>query len=794
MLYDVVVPAPVPRLTYRVPEALAALVVPGRRVLVPLGSRRLTGVAVGPSPESADGAGAREILRVLDDGPLVTPDVLALTLWAADYYLCPPGLAVRAALPPGIEVAEQRALRLTEAGHLALGGGTVPASVRRELAAVEAGVAISLPVNKRLVAGGLAEEVAIAISPRVNSPTVEFAGPAPDAASRVAELSRTPAQARVLEWLLARGRSPVEELAAAFPHARAALKKLTARGFASIESAPAGPLREASPWDTARRHALNPHQQAALTAIAGALGAFTPFLLHGVTGSGKTEVYLGAIEATLARGLCALTLVPEIALTPQLAGRFRARFGDEVAVLHSGLTPSERLGEWRRVSSGRARVVVGARSAVFAPIAKLGLVVVDEEHEPSFKQEEAPRYNGRDLAVKRASLCGAVVVLGSATPALETLHNARAGRYRLLRLPERVDGRGLPAVLLVSLAGMKRVREPEAKTGLFTQELGSALNDTLARGEQSILFLNRRGHSTFVLCFSCGAAVRCPQCDLSLTHHEGARKLVCHTCGHTQPTPTACPACASTEVALLGAGTEKVEQEVRALFPSARVLRLDRDTASARGATASVLAAFARREADILIGTQMIAKGHDFPGVTLVGILCADAALNIPDFRAAERCFQLVAQVSGRAGRGEAPGSVVLQAFDVTSPAVRCAEHHDYDTFANTELADREALRYPPFARLCLLRFEGESASATEAVARRLASAASRAALARGGDVEVLGPAPAAVARLRNRYRWQALLKARSHGPLAEVARAVLSEKVAGDVRVVADIDPASLL
>ncbi len=793
--YEVAVPAPLAgALTYAVPDALVDAVVPGRRVLVPLGSRRLTGVAVRPAADDASTENAREILRALDDGPLLPSDVLALVLFAADYYLCPLGLAVRAALPPGIDVTETRALALTDLGRAALEGNTLPASQRRVLGAIASGVGVSSRVQDEFLAASLAIEVTEEQTPRTQAPSVEIAQVLPGAESRLAEISRSLAQKRLLEYLIGRGAVPLEEIVAAFPTARALLKKLAARDLVSLSEIAAGPaVIGAGPWDAKKAPDPNADQRAAVEAIAASLGSYAPFLLHGVTGSGKTEVYLRAIAEARARKLGAVVLVPEIALTPQLAGRFRARFGDDVAVLHSGLSPSERLGEWRRVRAGDAGIVVGARSAIFAPVQNPGLFVVDEEHEPSYKQDESPRYNGRDLAVKRASIVGAPVVLGSATPSLETLRNAREGRYRLLTLPSRIDDRPLPVVRLVSLRNLKRPSAASRETGLFTQELGDALAATLSRGEQAIIFLNRRGHSTVVLCRACGLPVRCPNCDLSLTHHQGARRLVCHTCGHTALAPDVCPSCGAAELLLLGAGTEKVEEELASFFPAARALRLDADTTRARGATAAILAKFARHEADVLVGTQMVAKGHDFPGVTLVGVLCADAALRLPDFRSAERCFQLLTQVAGRAGRGTLKGEVIVQAFAPDAPAIRCAQGHDFLSFAESELNERRDLGYPPFSRLVLLRFEGEDAAATEAGARQLSSLATRAARSHKG-VQVLGPAPAPLPRLRGRWRWQALIRGTTHGPLAHVASEVLAAPRPSGLRVIADVDPGSLL
>jgi primosomal protein N' (replication factor Y) len=604
----------------------------------------------------------------------------------------------------------------------------------------------------------------------------------------VAAIGRARAQRAVLEYLLARGRIPVEELRAAFPRFRVALRALEARGLARVETDLKVAAGGALPADGGALP-LTPDQEAALREIAGAFGAFATFLLRGVTGSGKTEVYLQAIARARAAGKGALVLVPEIALTPQLSGRFRARFGDEVALLHSGLSNAERHQEWLRLRRGEARICVGVRSAIFAPVQDLAVIVVDEEHDGSFKQEDGPAYHARDLAVVRGRIEDAVVVLGSATPSLETLENARRGRYRRLDLPARIDDRPLPEVTLVDLRTTRRAGAP--LPGLLSPALSGALEATLAAGSQAILFLNRRGFQTLVTCEACGAEARCTECSVSLTHHARRGILLCHYCGRKERMGEACPACGGVRAGI-GVGTEQVEDAVRALFPRARVARLDRDAVSGADETAAVLARFARRELDVLVGTQMVTKGHDFPGVTLVGVVLADTALALPDFRAAERTFQLLAQVAGRAGRGAEPGRVLVQTFNPASPAISFARAHDHEGFAADELARRHALGYPPFSRMMAARVEG-----TEEGARRTAEALAHAARsALGAGVAMLGPAPAALERLRGKTRWHLLFKAedpralfRVHAALARVAR-----RPPGGARIRFDMDPYAML
>jgi primosomal protein N' (replication factor Y) len=721
--------------TYRVPAALAGEVSLGHRVAVPFGrSRRATGYVIGFPTAPPHGLELRDVVEVLDPFPPFTPRLVELIRWAEEYYLAPPGELLRAALPPGMN---------------ARGGAQGPA--RRG---------------------------------------VEYAAAVPDAAGALDALGRAPAQRAVLEWLLARGRIPLEELRRAFPRGRPALGALARRGLVRLERESAvargGVLAsggEAPP-------PLTPPQAAALAAIEGASGGFATFLLHGVTGSGKTEVYLHAIARARAAGRGALVLVPEIALTPQLAGRFRARFGDDVALLHSGLSGAERHAEWLRLRRGEARICVGVRSAVFAPVQDLAVVVVDEEHEGSFKQEDGPAYHARDLAVVRGKIEGAVVILGSATPSLETLENARRGRYRTLELPRRIDDRALPPVELVDL---RRLRRPgvDLAPGLLSPALVDALAATVVAGRQSILFLNRRGYETLVLCEACGEEARCSQCAVALTHHARRAILLCHACGRTERVDGRCPSCGGVRVGV-GVGTEQVEEAVRAVVPAARVGRLDRDTVSSAGDTAAILARFARRELDVLVGTQMVTKGHDFPGVTLVGVVLADTALALPDFRAGERTFQLLTQVAGRAGRGAEAGRVVVQTFNPAARAVARAALHDYAAFAAEELEDRRRRGWPPFGRLLAVRVEG-----SEAAAPRAAEALARAARpALRGEVALLGPAPAAIERLRGRSRWHLLFRAADPQPLFRIhaALAPLAARPPGGAQVRFDMDPYSMM
>jgi len=603
---------------------------------------------------------------------------------------------------------------------------------------------------------------------------------------------RAPARARAYRAFAAAPAEMTPAAARAAGIGAAALRALVAAGLVEVLRARGA----APPTDGLPPPTLTPAQRAAAEAIAAAVGGEpASFLLHGITGSGKTEVFLAAAEATLRAGRDVILLVPEIALTHQLVERVRARFPSTLAVLHSGLGPRQRWSEWRRILAGEARVVVGARSAVFAPARRLGLVVVDEEHDAAYKQEEGLRYNARDLAVVRARLAGAVAVLASATPAAESYHAALDGRHRLLSLPERPTAHPLPVVDLVDL------RERTDEGGgprLVSAVLRRALEANLAAGGQTLVFLNRRGFAIYLQCAGCGAALDCPHCSVTLAWHRAAGALVCHHCRHTRRPPATCPACGGGPLEAFGVGTEQIEAALRACYPLAVVDRLDRDAARRLGVQRRVLHDWRAGTTDILVGTQMVSKGHDVPGVTLVAVLLADLSLNVPDFRAAERTLQLLVQVAGRAGRGDAPGRVVVQTFRPEHPSVAAAARHDYVGFMARELDRRRALGYPPFARLVNLRLDGPDGAAVERAAREVAARVRRLARELGlGEESVVGPAPPPLERVRGRWRWQILLRAaqvRALRALARAARGALPGAPRAPVRLVIDVDPYSML
>ena len=809
---EVAVALPVPgTFTYRDPRPGARLL-PGVQVVVPFGGRMVTGFVLGPAAPGSAGPRTRDIEAVIGGEPLFDEEVLALCRWAADYYLAPLGEFLRAALPQGERADAVRLVRLTDAGaraargeapadaQLALGGvPRQPAGVHPTLRALaDAGgelawrmlakrVGAARMQLARLEADGLVE-VGDEVRDRRAPPTVAFAV-AVEGRAETALPARAKARQAVLAKVRAAGQTGVA-LPALGPPERAHARALAALGLARIEERPVlAPPRVQGTLQTPP--APTRAQAEAIEALTAALGQGpATFLLHGVTGSGKTEVYLRLIAAARAQGRGALVLVPEIALTPQLAGRFRARFGDDVAVLHSALPPRERLAAWRRLRAGEVGIALGARSAVFAPVRALGVVVVDEEHDGSFKQEEGVRYNGRDLAIVRAQTARAVAVLGSATPSLESARNVETGRYRRLALPERATPRPLPPVEIVDLR-----RHPPGPDGLLSAPLAEAVAANLAVGQQTILFLNRRGFSTVVLCRACGQVIRCPHCAVSMTFHRGRDRLVCHYCGHNTAVPPRCPSCQLPRLERLGMGTERVEALVRERFPGARVARLDRDTAGAGGSGASnleeVLRAMNAGEIDVLVGTQMVTKGHDFGGVTLVGVLQPDQAMHLPDFRAAERVFQLIEQVAGRAGRGDRPGRVIVQTYNPEHAAIVAVREHDYAGFIRGELLARSEAAYPPFARMIALRLDASDESEVRGAASTVAAEVVRAG---GPRVQVRGPAPAPIERVRGRSRYQIWLSSTERAPLAAAARAASAVKLGGDVRMVVDVDPQSTL
>ncbi len=704
---EVAVPLPIDHpFTYRVPAGEEHGAVVGVRVLVPFGRRRVTGLVTAITDASAlEGREAKDLLAFLDETPYVSERHLEFLAAAARECLAPMGEMLRAALPRGL--------------------------------------------------------------PRRDAPPAPRTEPFYRAAAGAPEGAMTPKQRQVYEVLREAGGLSGPELSARVPGGAGAASRMAARGILVAGTrAKAVGLSAAHLPDAKGDLTPTPHQEAALSRIgvSVASGGYAVFVLHGVTGSGKTEVYLRAVEQARATGRQAIFLVPEIALTPQLLGRVRSRFRDGVAVLHSGLSPAERSSEWRKVRAGEAFLCVGARSAIFSPFSRPGLIVVDEEHDAAYKQEEGVRYQARDLAVLRGRMEGAVVLLGSATPSAESYHLARTGAATLLQLPERIGIRGMPEI---SVLDLRQRTDRRGADRYFSPELEAAIDATLSRGEKAMLFLNRRGFAAALTCLDCGTTVQCRNCQVSLTFHREYDGLLCHYCNVKRKEPEECAHCGGHRLAQVGIGTERLLAWVSKRWKEARVARLDSDVTRRRGAYAEVLSGMQQGEVDILVGTQMIAKGHDFPEVTLVGVLLADLSMSFPDFRAAERTFQILTQVSGRAGRGDRPGSVLLQTLSPDSPCIRKAAEHDYEGFMREELAAREAMGYPPYGRMVLLRLWGGKQDAVreaaDSVARELAGPMA------GLGARVLGPAPSPVARVRRRFHYQILLVLPPGFPVGEV-------------------------
>jgi len=606
-----------------------------------------------------------------------------------------------------------------------------------------------------------------------------------------------PKQREMARFIWERKVVSVQDLKDHFKTADRLLKLLCERGVVQIEKVRAFRQLGAGMSPSPRPDSLTAHQEAAIERIGAAVnsGVFTPFLLHGVTGSGKTEVYMNAVQYTLDKGRGTLILVPEIALTPQLMASFESRFPNKVAVLHSALGRGERYDQWCQVAEGKLPIVLGARSAIFAPMPDIGLLVVDEEHEPSFKQDERPFYNARDLALVRAKMSGAAVVLGSATPSLESFRNARSGRYQLLELPDRATRRPLPDVVLVDLRKVGHVDSEK----VFSQPLAAAMQENLEQGNQTILFLNRKGFAAFLLCEVCGAVPRCPHCDISLTYYRKSGALKCHYCQFGRQAPESCPTCGAEEgLRQIGFGTERVVEAIEQFLPTARVERLDGSVTSGRKLT-SILDSFRRKEVDILVGTQIVAKGHDFPGVTLVGVLLADLGLSFPDLRASERTFQLLTQVAGRAGRGDRPGSVLVQTYIPTHYALVHSQRHDFRGFAEEELDHRRMRHFPPFAFLALVKLSGQKLAQVRSTASKTRNLLMKAAQQAGVSVNIVGPELAPMAYIRNRFRMQILLKTTNRTAMQEFLKSgnrVLLKEFGrrGAVRWNIDVDPMNLM
>ena len=802
---------------YRLPAALQENAQAGSRISVPFGKKLVTGYIVALHAELRSGTSLREqkikdAREVLDPFPLVTAELLELTRWVSEYYLAPWGEVLKAALPPGVSPRVEELLSITNAGRVELDHSPADSeSTRRRLLEIasEAGtIALASAVDQlksnevAKIARALAREGLLTIEQRSGTDSVRTKF------ERRVRLSSTPtvgdqeptaklsnAQKRVIELLTSEASLPFPEVLARAQVGPSPVMTLAKRKLVEVfeQQLRRDPLSK-SPPATFTDYVLTKDQENAIAEINRALDshAYSPFLLHGVTGSGKTEVYIRAMRVALKLGRAALMLVPEIALTPVFSQRLRMHFGEQVAIFHSSLSKGERFDEWTRVRNGAARIVIGTRSAVFAPIQNLGLVIVDEEHESTYRQQDSPRYNARDTAIVRAQKQAAVVILGSATPSLESFHNASTGKYQYLQLPNRLGDRPLAVAEIIDMrAAFARQQRP----AIFSDELLRAIEDTYRRGEQSIILLNRRGYSSFVLCRSCGESIQCPNCDVTLTYHRSERVMICHYCNHREAAPTKCPNCDGKYIYYVGEGTQQIEEKLRTLFPAIRIARIDRDTTSRRHAFERSLLNFSEGRIDMLVGTQILAKGHDFPNVTLVGVVSVDAGLALPDFRAAERTFQLLTQVAGRAGRGDLAGKVLIQTYHPHHYALRHASAQDYGGFYEEEIRHRQNHSYPPFVALASLLVHGAKLDQVRSDALQLRKELDTANPDR--SVRVLGPAPAALARLKNEFRMQLLIKGRNRQQLRQVIDAALTAGANNAVNlrsINVEIDPVSIM
>ncbi|WP_136806292.1 replication restart helicase PriA [Desulfosediminicola flagellatus] len=841
MLLKIAVNAPLDNtLTYSVPESLLTdaekhdlhLLV-GRRVLVPLGGRKVTGYVLGEAETANIDFKIRNIQKIIDTQPIFFPQIIPLFEWIAAYYHYPIGEVIKSALPGGMTPKSVKFLQLTgQAGKnyqiletfkddgwavTLRESGRLSPTLSKELLSdsrtkkyvkqlVDSGL---LEIAEAVTDDTVREKLEICYRSTVDLPDLPEERSEKDMYTcyqkHVKDLHQFAlklSEAKTLHYLNSlKGSSdnsfiPRKELTAAYSGASKAIGTLIDNGFIlekknRVFRNPLGEQLEFFPPPKT----LTEEQDEALKEINVAIQKeiFAPFLLHGVTGSGKTEVYLNAAAKTLERGRGVLVIVPEIALATQLEAHFVSRFGDQVVLLHSGLSASEKFDQWSLALSGKAKIVIGARSAIFAPLENPGLIVVDEEHDAGLKQDDSLRYNGRDVAVVRAKYQKAVLLLGSATPSVVSYHNAITGKYRLITMNNRVGQRAMPKVRIIDL----KKNTTGKKRHLFSPELKKALLDNLEREKQSVILINRRGFSTNVICGECGTPVQCKDCHVSLTLHKSKQQLLCHYCGYAVHHKTVCESCHSTNMVPIGFGTERVEEELQKLLPEARIARLDLDTTRNRKEFLHTLKLMRDGGIDVLVGTQMVAKGHHFPGVTLVGVVWADGGLSIPDYRAAEKTFQLVTQVTGRAGRGDSPGEVFIQTMRPDHYAIQFAKAHSYGDLVEKELELRRNPLFPPFVRVVMVHVRGESEDNVQLSAMRIAAACRSITETRKNEIEILGPAPSPIDRVKKNYRWQILLK----GPAPDVLHSVCGyirmhkdELVTGRCKVIVDVDPENML
>lgn len=797
---------PIPRSDfyhYSIPDSLKDQVAIGHRVIVPIKSRKAIGYVIGLDVPPED-IKLRDLEDVLDEGPLFNEKRLKFFKWVSDYYICPIGIILKAAHPGGLGINLDKVIKITEKGESYLGSEAIDIT---ELQILNALAAESMLANKlleivegatnaainRLRTSGLIEidyqldkksfikkERYICTTDKAKNPEM------------INVISKKkPAKGRILEFILRNEDIEYPELRELFGNLSGHLRWLEENGYINVteKELQRDPYAEIK-ISRDKPHTLNVYQDKCMQEISQGLQSnkFAPFLLHGVTGSGKTEVYLRAIEEVLSRDKEALVLVPEISLTPQLVKRFKARFGSQIAVLHSGISDSERFDSWRLIREGRIKIAIGARSSIFAPFGNIGIIVVDEEHEQSYKQEESPHYNARDMALVLGKLYGCVVVLGSATPSAETYYNSVQKKIRYLNLPSRATENVMPEVEIVDIKG--------SENHVLSQKLSNELIKNYEAGNQSIVFLNRRGFASVLVCGACGEILNCPNCSITLTYHKAGSRVKCHYCGLDEGRFTECLKCGN-RLMEFGIGTQKVQEEIEKILPQAVLARMDRDEVRGKRGLLDLYNKLEKNQIDILIGTQMVAKGHDLPGVTLVGVISADMSLSVPDFRAGERTYQLLTQVAGRAGRGDKKGRVIIQTLKPDNAVIKYAAAQDSVHFLKNELKLRSALSYPPFSKLTNIKFTGKSSSDTSRAANLTKNLALKIQQKTAMDsLEILGPSESPISRIKNRYRWQLLVKSSNQNDLHKFTRGLLKAiNLAGlpaSVTIIADIDPVS--
>ena len=795
--------------TYRVPKEFAPLAQVGCRVLAPFHRRMVIGYILEQTPETAD-RDLKEISDVLDITPVFTPGMVPLFSWMADYYLNPIGLIIKSAIPDD----HFKTARLRKRGQEVLKGSLFQTGETDILEWINKNPDRKIPWPLKTIyplkeKGLLHIEDRILPTGIINPYLLKFVMPETniDLETALAFIGSDGApknETAFLEMIYRDGAVLLKDIRKTFSNGSYLVNKWVKRGVLKTLVLPISRNPDGiSIHPPSHPHTLNEHQQQTFRSILTSLDkkSFSSFLLYGVTGSGKTEVYFRAVEHTINSGRQAILMAPEISLAVYLEGFFRANLGDRVAVYHSGLNKKERVYLWQQMAKGKFDVVIGARSALFAPFSRLGLIIVDEEHDPAYVQEGsvgATHYQARDTAVMRARMEGAVVILGSGTPSVQSFHNSTTGRYHLLSMPERVEKRSLPGMELVD---MKKLKEESGREEIISSRLRAALHENLSEGNQAILFLNRRGFNRIHICRGCGKSITCPNCDVTLTYHLKDDRLACHYCGFQCKPTSRCPSCGGTALRAYGFGTEKLENEVKILFPDARTARIDGDIARKKGEISKVLKNFGRRETDILVGTQMITKGYDFPHVTLVGIISADLSLGFPDFRAGERTFHLISQVAGRAGRGDLKGKVIIQTHNPDHYVIQAALQHDFQAFYENEKALRKQLRYPPFSHLACLRVKGNNREKTEEAVKRLrmnTDAVLKKWSQRGKEIRVLGPVESPIARIKGKYRWQFLFKCGSSRLLrlllTEVERLCANDLRSSGVSFLIDVDPYHML